>query len=98
MKNKYQRLSREERKKARIEYRESSEARNNIAKRLQRSMICGIILMIYGIVFLTISLCSDAKWWDLITNSGCILIGFIFIIMSIRVYANKVNMYLIKKK
>lgn len=101
MKNKYQRLSSKERKKARIDYKNSSEENEKRYKIYKRLFIYGIILIIYGLIMLV----SDIIWaellktsvWSYISDVSITLIGA-FLLRNHYIFINNaVNQFLIDK-
>lgn len=110
MKNKFERLSREDRKKAIEEFRNVDDKNNNLISRLKRLRIIGII----GIVYATLVFLMDFLNEKEIINFGinifgtqaivnyiidaCLLIFCVFfLVKSNQILKEQVNKYLIEK-
>lgn len=97
MKNKYQRMNKEEKKKLIAEYQKTEVGKNQLF-RLKRLLIIGIVLIIFGILEILVAYFTKNGIWDYISGVICIITGIIFIISSFRIKGNSLNNFAIKKK
>lgn len=110
MKNKFERLSKKERKEAIKEYTNSSEHNAQVMSRVKRLRIVGIIGVIYSLVMFVFDFLKERGTFDyglsvfdnIFLNyliDGCLLIFCaIFIIKANLLIKEQVNKYLIEKK
>lgn len=97
MKNKYQRLSKEEKKIARKDYASSSELNKLQSRRLKRAQVTGILGMIYGIGMIVYSLIDKGYWWEYITYCFMLIFGLGLYFKSKDFYIQLINKYLIER-
>lgn len=97
MKNKYQRLSKEEKKSAKIEYKNSNATNANIYKKVKRLNIICIIGMIYAVLSFGIDFYLTIEVWDYILDSVLLIFCLLFYIGSNSILSNQINKYLIDK-
>lgn len=92
MKNKYQRMTKEEKKALIIEYKKDSFG-SAMIKRLTRLLIIGILSYAYAI-FLVV---TAENIWHYISASGLLIAGCVFIIGSLKLKIKNLNTFAIKK-
>ena len=93
MKNKYQRMSKDE-KKALIKEYKNTEKGKYILGKIRNVLIYGIISYIYA-VYLII---TAENIWSYIGAGSLLIAGCIFIVGSIKLRSKNLNQYAIKKK
>lgn len=98
MKNKYQRLSKEEKKQARESYKQSSEVNANIYKKLNRLTIISILGIIYAIISFIVDFFLTKIIWDFVLDAVLLIFCLIFIIKSQSLLTEQISKYLISKK
>lgn len=92
MKNKYQRMTKEEKKEIIGKYRKTEKGKYLMAK-LKNVMICGIISYVYAIYLII-----DAKnIWSYIGALGVFIFGCVFIVSSIRLRNKNLNKFAINE-
>ena len=97
MKNKYQRMNREEKKKLVEEFQKTEVGKNQLF-RLKRLFIIGIVLIIFGILEILVAYFTKKGIWDYISGVMCIITAIIFIGGSFKIKGNSLNNFAIKKK
>lgn len=98
MKNKYQRLSKEEKKLAIEEFKNVSENNENVITRLKRLRVVSIIGIIYAIISFILDLIYDTiSVWDYVIDGLLLIFCVVFMIKSKQLLEEQVNIYLIKK-
>lgn len=93
MKNKYQRMSKEEKKELINEYKKTEKGKYLLGK-LRNVLICGVLSYIYA-VYLII---TAENIWSYIGAGGLLIAGCIFIVGSIKLRGKNLNKFAIKKK
>jgi len=93
VKNKYQRMSKDEKKELIKEYK-ATEKGAYIMNKLRNVLICGILSYIYA-VYLII---TAENIWNYIGAGGLLIAGCVFIVGSIKLCGKNLNKYAIKKK
>jgi hypothetical protein len=93
MKNKYQRMTKKEKKELIAEYKKTEKG-NYLLKKLNNVIIIGVISYFYAI-FLIIT--AD-NIWNYISAAGLLIAGCIFIIASLKLRIKNLNKFAIKKK
>ena len=93
MKNKYQRMTKEEKKQLIKEYK-STEKGAYLMSKLKNVLVCGILSYIYA-VYLII---TAENIWSYIGAGGLLIAGCVFIVGSIKLRGKNLNQYAIKKK
>lgn len=96
MKTKYERMSKEEKKKLVLEYKKTPFG-ITMFKRLIRINVIGIILIIYAI-YEFLSNLSNLKWTNYFVSIPLFGIGLFFIVMAFRVRKKALNNFAIQKK
>lgn len=96
LKTKYERMSKEEKKKTLEDYRKTEVGKSMIV-RLTRLIVIGILGILYS-VFLFVSNFKDLKWTDYLVVVPLFLISIFFIVMSIRLKKKVLNQFAVKKK
>lgn len=90
---KYYSLTKEEKKKLKIEFYQTNFG-NSVNKRLNRLLFTGIIALIFGIYLLV----DNSTIWDIVIGIITLIASLIFIFGSYKVRTQKLNNYLVKKK
>ena len=93
MKTKYQRMSKEEKKRLLVEYKKTEKGKYVLSK-LRNSLICGLLLYAYSIYLVVVA----ESTWNYIEAIGLFLIGCLFIFMSIRLRIKNLTRFAVKKK
>ena len=96
MKTKYERMSKEEKKKT-LENYKKTYAGKAMMVRLTRLIIIGILGLLYS-AFLFVYDFKDLKWSDYLVIVPLVLISIFFIVMAIRLKKKVLNQFAIKKK
>lgn len=97
MKNKYQRLNKEEKKKISDEYF-STKIGKYVKRKLTSAFICGIFCIIISIFLFIYSYKDGLKFIDYFYNISTFVFGIIFIIAPFIIKNKKLNEYVIKHK
>ena len=97
MKNKFQRLSKEEKQKAINDYYKTTSGEEN-KKRFKRILIYGIICIVYGTYVIIEQIINNVSNFNYAFGATLLIAGLFFLIARHRVIVQKVNNYLIKKK
>lgn len=93
LKNKYQRMTKDQKHALLIEYKNTEKGKYMLSK-LRNVFIIGIISYIYSIyLFITAN-----KIWEYISAGILIIFGCIFIIASSKLRVKNLNQFAIKKK
>ena len=93
MKNKYQRMSKEEKKKLIIEYKNTEKGKYMVQK-LRNLIIIGVISYFYAIYLIL----SSKNIWNYISAGMLLVAGCIFIVASVKLKNKNLNKFAIKKK
>ena len=96
LKTKYERMSKEEKKKVVLEYKKN-EAGKAMCNRLFRLNVIGIIGMVYS-VFLFFYDYKDLKWSDYLLIGLLFSMSIFFIYMAYRLRKKVLNQFAIKRK
>lgn len=96
-KYKYQRLTKEEKKKTKSEFYET-EYGKSLKQKFKRILIYSIILILFGIYLLIEACIKKNSYAEYIYSSIIIIFGIFFIISKFRIEMIKVNDYLTKQK
>lgn len=96
MKNKYQRLNKEEKKKVKEEYKASK--RGFIYPKFIRMFILCTLGMIYGIGFFIYDFISNGSVWSFTLDSIIILVSFFVYLKVDSLYIKELNNFVINKK
>ena len=97
MKNKYQRMSKEEKKELQNKFKQSAYGQN-LLFRLKRLLIIGIVGICFSLLEFGVAFFNKKDIWDLISGSILFIISLIFIIGSIRTKSKKLNEFALKQK
>lgn len=109
MKNRFERLSRKERKEAIIEYRKESKNNEAIISRLNRLKGVGIIGIVYSLIMFTLDFLKERDILDYgfntfdniilsyLIDASLLLICVFFLIKANKLLHDQVNKYLIEK-
>lgn len=97
MKTKYQRMSKEEKKKAIARYYNSPNGKVN-KLRFNRLLLCGIMCFIYSIVVSIDCFIKKGSYWNYVLAGIVFIFGLVFIIGRYKIRAKSVNNFVIKNK
>lgn len=97
MKNKYERLSKQEKKLAIAEFKNSSKVNANICKKVKRLKVICIIGMIYAVISFIVDFYLTIRAWDFIIDGILLVFCLLFYIGSNSIFSNQINKYLIEK-
>ncbi len=97
MKNKYQRLSKEEQKQARLDFKSSEENHNKLYERLTRVRAIGMFGILYSILSFFYDFYSQAEIYIFIIDGFLLIFCLIFIIKATELRNRQVNQFLIKQ-
>ena len=97
MKNKYQRMSKDEKKKLKQKFIQT-EYGKNLLHRLNRLLIIGLIGIVFAIFEFVISFLNKDDIFDFISAVLLLVISIIFIISSIKTKTKQLNNYALKQK
>lgn len=109
MKNRFERLNKDEQKEAILEYTNSSEQHKLIVSRIKRLRVVGIVGCVYSIIMFIFDFLKERKIFDYGFNvfdnmllsyiiDACLLIFcFIFIMKANNLLKEQVNSYLVDK-
>lgn len=97
MKNKFARLSKEEKKSAIKEFRESSDNNKAFYKHIKNLKIISIIGIIYAILTLIYDFFIVKTYWNYILDCVLLVFCIFFLVKSKDILSQKVNKYLIDK-
>ena len=64
---------------------------------LKKAKITGILAIVFGIVWIILSIYYKMKWYDYVTAILLILFGLYFILNSIRIKYQEVNIFINKE-
>lgn len=95
MKCKYRRMTKEEKKKIRINYYKTSNG-IEMKKRLQRIFICGILLIMYSFIEIYEYIFINTHTYILLSIILFFISGIIFLVGFIRIRLKVLNQYAIK--
>jgi hypothetical protein len=98
MKNKYERLSKEEKKQARQDYISFSEVNANIYKKLKRLIIISYIGIIYSVAMFIVDFIITKNVWDFVIDGVLMVFCVWFIIRSKTLISDSINKFLIENK
>lgn len=94
---KYQKLTKEEKKKAKVEFYQTTQG-IELKARFKRIIIYSIILLIFGLYLLIEAIIKDNSYAQYIYASILIIFSIGFIILKYYIEMIKVNDYLTKPK
>ena len=97
MKNKYQRMSKEEKKKLKKEFAKTKQGKD-LLFRLKRLLIIGIIGIVFSILLLLVAFFNKESIFNYIEAIMLLIASVIFLIGSIRMKGKQLNNYALKKK
>ncbi len=97
MKNKYQRMNKEQQEKIRAEYKSTSKGQMQI-KRLNRLCVTGIVGIVLGIALIIYSLVMHEKFYEFITPVILIIFSIVFIVKSWQLRIEAYNDLALSKK
>lgn len=96
MKNKYQRLSKEDKKLARQEYKNQEDSKG-VYKRVKRIYITCSLGIIYAIGLFAFDLMSKSSIWDYIIDSVLLIFCLVVVLKANDIHKSEINNYLISK-
>lgn len=97
IKNKYQRLNKEERKKAREDFYKTDLGRN-LKVRFNRLLIVSILLTLYSAYIFVDTFLNNGSLFGYSAGVLVLIFAFVFLIGRHKLIIEKTNSYLIKKK
>lgn len=97
MKNKYERLSKEEQKKACDDFINSLDSNSKLYHSLKRLRVVGIFGMIYAALMFIFDLYTDAPVWSITLDAFIMIFSVGMIVSGKRVLVKQVNNYLINR-
>ncbi len=93
MKNKYQRMTKDEKKKLINDYKKTEKG-NYLLKKLRNLIVIGVLSYFYAIYLII----TSENIWNYISAGMLLLAGCIFIVASIKLRIKNLNKFAIKKK
>ncbi len=96
MKNKYERLTKEEKQDILNKYKNTSNGKEQLSK-LTRVNVIGILCILYAI-FILITEYQKLNSWLITLIIIMFIVGIIFLILSLKIKKKSLNKYLINKK
>ena len=96
MKNKYQRMNKEEKKELIGDYKKTEFGKNYLF-RLKRLLIIGIVGIAFAILEFLVAYFNKDDIWDYISSGLLLIISIVFIIGSIRLKGKQLNKYALKR-
>lgn len=97
IKNKYQRLNKDEKRLAREKYYQTKVGAAN-KTRFIRLLICGLLCIIYSIVLVVDTIIEQKTYWYYILAGTMFIFGLVFLIGRAKLIVRNVNNYLLKNK
>lgn len=97
LKNKYQRLTKEEQKKAREAFYQTKTGQI-LKVRFTRLLITSLLLLIYGSYLIIDAIMKDARIFGITSGIILYIFSFVFLIGRHKLIIDKVNKFLIEKK
>lgn len=97
IKNKYQRLTKQERKEAREKFYSTNFGKEQ-KSRFNRLLLISILLFIYSLYLLIDTIINHGSIWTYVLSGFIFIFALIFLIGRHKVIVKNVNDYLIKKK
>ena len=97
MKNKFERLTKEEQASAIEEYKNSSEVGANVVKRLKRTRTIALLGIIYSVILFISNFITHAAVYEFILAAGVLVACTILFVKSKDVLHNTVNKYLVNQ-
>lgn len=97
MKVRYQKLSKEKRKEVRKTFYKQKDGKI-IKSKLLTGLICGIFLIIIGILEIIYYYFIDYSLFEIIYGLIIYFVGIIFIVSYLKIRLKKINEYVVKNK
>lgn len=97
MKNKYQRLSKEEKKIARLDFKNSEYNKNKIYEKGRRLRIFGIIGMIYALLSFGIDFLYKGDVWNFLLDGALLIFCLVTYLVFGDIIDRQINKYLIER-
>lgn len=97
MKNKYQRLSKEDKKQARLDFKNSEYNRNKIYEKGSRLRIFGIIGMVYALLSFGIDFLYKGDIWNFLLDGALLVFCLITYLVFGDIIDRQINKYLIER-
>ncbi len=97
LKNKYQRLTKEEQKKTREAFYQTKTGQI-LKVRFTRLLITSLLLLIYGSYLIIDAIMKDARIFGITSGIILYIFAFVFLIGRHKLIIDKVNKFLIEKK
>ncbi|MDE5630213.1 MAG: hypothetical protein K2G03_05925 [Bacilli bacterium] len=97
MRNKYQRLSKEGKKQARLDFKNSEYNKSKIYEKGNRLRIFGIIGMIYAVLSFGIDFLYKGDIWNFILDAALLIFCLIAYLVISDILDKQINKYLIER-
>lgn len=97
LKNKYQRLSRDEKKKAREDFYKTNDGKA-LHYRFTRLLIVSVLLILYGLFLIIETLVKHGSIFGIVSGILLFVFALVFLIGRHKLIVDRVNKYLLKKK
>ena len=97
MKNKYQKLSKAEKKQARLDFKGSEYNKNKIYEKGNRLRIIGIIGMIYALISFGIDFLYKGNIWNFLLDGALLIFSFVAFLVIGDILDKQINKYLIER-
>lgn len=97
MKIKYDRLTKEEKKVLKAEFKASNASNNKVMTYLSRAKVTSLIGLIYSVGMIIYSLFNKGLWWEYLAFSVLLIFCFVLFIKSRNILRNKLNKFAIEK-
>ncbi len=97
MKNKFQRMTKEEQKKVLTKYYATKTGKENKARFL-RLLIFGYLCLLYAVVVIGDTIINHHSNWNYVLAGIMVIFGLFFLLARHKVLITKVNEYVVKHK
>lgn len=97
MRNKYQRLDKEGKKQARLDFKNSEYNKNKIYEKGNRLRIFGIIGMIYAVLSFGIDFLYKGDIWNFLLDAALLIFCLIAYLVISDILDKQINKYLIER-
>ena len=97
LKTKFQRMNKEEKKKAISRYYKTDLGKEN-AMRFKRLLIVGLLCLAWGIYLFIDAIIKGGNYWSYSLATCMVIFGLIFLIGRVKIRSKQVNDFLTKKR
>lgn len=97
MKNKYQRLNKEEKRQARKDFKNSESNKIEIYQRLNRLKTIGIVGIIYSLITFGLDFLFKSTKWNFLLDGALLIFCLLTLIKSNEILVKQINKFLIEK-